>query len=378
MEVIIAISGTLLLLTGLSYSFLIFSFFSGWNRLKRNTYGLAPVKPLKVSVIVAVRDEERNILTLIGDLMRQDFPADCTEVILADDFSSDSTFQRAEEFISQNNLENFKIIKREGHGPAGSKKAALTLAVKEARGEILLTTDADCRLPEGWISALVRPFEDTQSMLVAGPVSFQPPGTLFDRFQCMEFLGLVASGAGAAGAGMPFLCNGANMGYRREAFFGVKGYEGNEKFRSGDDVFLLHKIKKAYGNASISFMLDRHALVLTPPAGNLVSFIGQRARWASKSRGYKDSLAVLTALTVFLVSLFLTGLFISGFFYPMAFLLFAGLILCKAAVDYPLMREILEFTGNRSLLKWIVPFEAIYPFYVVMSGIISLVRRNYW
>jgi cellulose synthase/poly-beta-1,6-N-acetylglucosamine synthase-like glycosyltransferase len=377
-ESFIQIAGVVLVMASISYATLILIFYSGWKKLNRNIPGPSRVEPARVTVIVAARNEERNILTLLGDLARQDYPADAMEVIVVDDLSTDRTAGLVKDFIAQRHLSGFRLIGREGQGPGGSKKAALTLAAGAAEGEIILATDADCRLPEGWVSALTGHFNDATTRLVAGPVTLTRPKTMLDRFQAMEFLGLVASGAGAAGAGKPFLCNGACMAYRREAFFQVKGYEGNEKYRSGDDVFLMHKIKKMFGSGSVAFALDPEALVTTRAADGFVPFIRQRARWASKSRGYRDFLSIFTAITVFVLSLAITGLFIAGFFYPASFILFAGLILCKAAVDLPLMNEILEFTGNKALLKWMVPFEAVYPFYVVSAGIISLFWRRLW
>jgi len=377
MEAFVQIAGAVLLLASLSYASLIFLFFSGWKKLVRRPYGQASALPARVSVIVAARNEEKNILTLLQDLVQQDYPTGRMEVIISDDFSTDQTAGIVEDFITRKDLTGFRLIRREGRERYGSKKAALTFAANEAKGEIILTTDADCRLSKNWVSALVRHFKDS-TMMVAGPVSLIRSGSILDNFQAMEFLGLVASGAGAAGNGRPFLCNGACLAYRREAFISLGGYEGNEKFKSGDDVFLMHKIKKTYGRGSVAFALDPEALVKTRAAGNLISFIKQRARWASKSSGYRDFLSLFTAITVFVLSLAISLFFVAGFYYPVCFLLFAGLILCKAVVDFPLMREILEFTEDKALLKWIVPFEAVYPFYVVLAGITSLFRRKKW
>jgi cellulose synthase/poly-beta-1,6-N-acetylglucosamine synthase-like glycosyltransferase len=377
MEIIAWISGIALLLASLSYAGLIFLFTLGWRKLESHGQKSAGAGPApRVSVIVAARNEAGNIANLLNDLAAQDYPAELTEIILVDDNSTDGTSGVIHDYLSRSILSHFKLISRRSGD--GSKKSALSQAVGSASGQVILVTDADCSVKNNWISVMAGYFRDPNTMMVAGPVALAPVSGIVDRFQALEFLGLVASGAGAAGSGQPFLCNGACLAYRKKAFKEVGGYSGNEKFRSGDDVFLLHKIKKIYGRRAIAFALSSGALVRTAPAGGCMAFLRQRARWASKSTGYKDVLSMLTAVTVFLLSLTLTGLFLAGFFYPPAFLLYLGLILCKTAVDYPLMREILEFTGNRGLIKWLAPFEAVYPFYVVIAGILSVFWRRHW
>jgi hypothetical protein len=149
---------------------------------------------------------------------------------------------------------------------------------------------------------MVNAFRDDTRM-VFGPVSYFEKRGLTAKFQTLEFLGLVASGAGAALAGIPFLCNGANLAYRKDAFRQVKGFDGNEKYLSGDDVFLLHKMKKEFGRKAVIFNDDETSIVKTYPAPNMRKFLSQRVRWASKSKGYKDGLSILTAIVVFSYSL---------------------------------------------------------------------------
>ena len=377
MEVFILVTGALLIVASLSYAVLIFIFTSGWSRLMKAVPLEISEHIFKVSVVVAARDEEHTLLQLLDDLTRQDYPQSFIEVIVVDDFSSDRTAELVANYIKLHGLTGYKLIRREGEG-GGSKKAALSEGVRAASGEIILTTDADCRVPAGWVPAMARHFSRTEISMVAGPVAYYGLENVADRFQAVEFLGLVASGAGAIGAGYPFMCNGSSLAYRREDFLEVKGYEGNEQFRSGDDVFLMHKIKKTFGSASIVFSLEQKALVRTTPAKGFKSFLKQRARWASKSRGYKDWMALSAALSVFLLSLVFTLIFVMGFFNPVAFLVYIALIISKTLVDFPLMRQITRFTGNKELLKWLLPFQGVYPVYVVIAAVMSIFMRRKW
>jgi cellulose synthase/poly-beta-1,6-N-acetylglucosamine synthase-like glycosyltransferase len=188
----------------------------------------------------------------------------------------------------------------------------------------------------------------------------------------------MASGAGAAMAGMPFICNGANLAYRKEAFFKVDGYVGNSEFISGDDVFLMHKLKERYGGRAISFALNRNAIVRTFPAPGIKEFFKQRIRWASKTKGYKDNLATITAITVFLFNFSVVASFLAGFFFPTLFLLYFYCMVVKSLIDLPLIYGITGFNKERRLMLWYLPFQLVYPFYIFIAGVCSMFAGKNW
>ena len=171
------------------------------------------------------------------------------------------------------------------------KKRAIEKAVAHARGEIILTTDADCVVPVGWARAMAAQFEGPEVAFVSGPVTFdvRPDDGLFVRLQAMDFFGVMACGAGGIGAGQPHLANGANVGYRRETFEALDGFSGIDHVTSGDDELLMQKI--AYETPlDVRFCADPGALVVTEPVRTLKAFVHQRRRWASKSLNYPDHL----------------------------------------------------------------------------------------
>lgn len=375
MEALLLITGIVLSLTGLFYTVLIGLFTFGWYGQK-GALKTGTIEPLlKVSVIVAARNEEKSIAGLLGDLAAQHYPTAMIEVVVIDDHSTDKTAEIVTDFIAKQKLSGFILIKNEdGVG----KKAALARGVGKSTGDLILSTDADCRMGLEWISAMASYFQDDKKVMIFGPVSCFPQKGLLNRFQSLEFSGLMASGAGAGRAGQPFICNGANLAYRKSAFMQVNGYVGNEKFISGDDVFLMHKMKKEFGNKAIGFAPDKKALVQTYPARGLRAFFKQRIRWASKTKGYKDNLSAVAATAVFSFNLFITATFFAGFCYPELFLLFAGVILLKSLIDLPLMWGVTGFNHQRQLMYWYLPFQVIYPFYVVVAGGLSLIPRKRW
>ncbi len=176
------------------------------------------------------------------------------------------------------------------------------MGVGRARGELIVATDADCQHDPDWLRAMASPFA-AGADIVAGPVVYSDRKTMFQRFQAMEFLGLMGVGAGFFGIGYPRLCNGANLAYRREMFLAVSGFEGNEGVHSGDDEFLLHKIVYQKGGAA-EFVVRPEAIVRTAAAPTMRSFLRQRIRWASKGRQYDDGRFVSFLLLLFVYFLF--------------------------------------------------------------------------
>jgi len=379
MEIYIFILFLFLIPAGIKYITLIVLFTLGWYKgLKMDALEDDPATGFRVSVIIPARNEEDHLDNLLNDLAAQDYPRDRYEVIVVDDHSTDRTAEITEKFRLMKPGFNFKLIRSDVDESAGSKKRALTSGVHAAAGEVILTTDADCRLGPGWITAMAAFFRDRSIQLTAGPVTYHDAKGFLNRFQALEFLGMMASGAGAVKAGLPFICNGANLAYRRETFLALQGFHGNEKYVSGDDVFLMHRIKRHRGRYSIGFAFTKDALVKTTPAENVKAFFRQRIRWASKSKGYYDRTALFTTMSVFFLNLAMVMFFFTGFFYPPVLLVFPGAVLIKSIIDLPLLRGVTQFTEQRRLLHGYLLFQLIYPFYVVTTGLLSLLLPVNW
>lgn len=97
----------------------------------------------KVSVLIAARDEESNIGRTLDCLVKQDFPKDRMEIIVVDDHSTD----RTAEIVRSYALSGVKLLRLDEGGQLNSyKKLAIARAIAVAEGDIIVTTDADCRI----------------------------------------------------------------------------------------------------------------------------------------------------------------------------------------------------------------------------------------
>jgi len=256
----------------------------------------------KVSVIVPVRNEANVVMQCITSLKAQVYDMDTCEFIIVDDGSEDATALIVQGAIADD--PRFTLLLLDADVERG-KKAAITKAIQCAKGEIVLTTDADCTHDPKWIAKIVAEFARGAD-IVGGPVVYTERDTVFQRLEAMEFLGIIGVGAGFFGIGYPHLCNGANLAYRKECFFRVGGYEGNEKMASGDDEFLLHKIVYGIGGEA-TFLISQESIVSAAPTSNIYSFLLQRQRWAGKGIHYGDSKFVAFLIMLFVYFLLCTA-----------------------------------------------------------------------
>ena len=106
-----------------------------------------------VSVVVAARNEEDHIQHLINDLISQEYPLDKLEVVIVNDRSNDDTATILDD--ASNNYAFIKVVTIDQVSKDMTpKKNALTKGIEAAVGEIIVLTDADCRVKKLWVSSM--------------------------------------------------------------------------------------------------------------------------------------------------------------------------------------------------------------------------------
>lgn len=328
----------------------------------------------KVSVLIAARNEGKNIEKLLQSLYNQTFDKENFEVIIVDDHSDDDTFGISESFKVSHPEMSLKLLKATGSG----KKQAISQALHAADNEVVIVTDADCELPAKWIEKMLAFYIAKDLKMLLGPVLLSPADTLFEKLQVLEHMSLIASTAGSAAIGMPVMCNGANMMYDRKSALNVEKDRTDMKLASGDDMFLMEQFIARFGSKAIGFFLNREVIVKTATMPNLKAFFRQRTRWTSKTKAYTNWKIIATALTVFLFNLSIVFFFVAGFFMPVFWAFYVLYVIMKTLIDYPIIRRISAFMKQKKLKFWTLPLEFIYPFYVVFTAIAGMFTKVRW
>lgn len=320
-------------------------------------------KKFFVSIVLPVRNEAENIFQTLTSLINQDYPKDLYEIIIVDDQSTDNTFEKVNEFILSNSGESILVDKISDAEIEFGKKAAIAKAVEIAKGEIIVSTDADCTVGDKWLSTLVSPFSNNKINMALGKVEILGGDSLLDKFQHMEFATLIGLTGATVQMKKPLLCNGANLAYRKKVYSEVNAYDVKVEGYSGDDVFLMQKIHEKHPE-SICFVKSEDAIVLTSPKYTWVELIQQRKRWISKISNYKNSRASFLGIFIFVVNIALL-------FVALHSLLSLNLIpiflfwIIKTIVDYLFIRGVSSKMSSISLFINVLRFEGRYAIYLI-------------
>lgn len=368
--VFISIVSTLL------YVALIGWLYFGINRTSQFQYKNTTPK-LSFSIIIAFRDEVENLPNLVTSLSRLAYPNNFFEILLVNDASSDGSVAIVRKFIEKYPEINIQLLnnKRKSISP---KKDAINTAIRQSNFDWIITTDADCQVPENWLEAYNAFIVAHKPIFVAGLVKYESKKGFLHQFQLADWMSLTGATIGSFGWNKPLMCSGANLAYNKKAFYKVNAFQGNEHIASGDDVFLLHKIKKAYPN-QVSYMnVFGGASVLTKSLSTWRNLYQQRIRWAIKTSSISNKHVKLVGLVVFTMNFLLLILFVMMFVDKSWTILFAVLFLTKVLVDSILIK-ILSSVIHQKLdtTAWLLS-SILYPLFSTSVLIFGVFTKYTW
>lgn len=367
----------LIIFTGFFYVLLIGSLIYGWRKIPEFSLTNSEAET-RFSIIIPFRNEAENLPELLKSLNQIRYPATKFEILLVNDESEDASEKICADFIQNHPDLNIKLLQN-NHRSNSPKKDAILTAVENARFEYLLTTDADCVVPEDWLQIFNDFISEEQPKLIAGPVQLKKVRTrrpLFQIFEELDVLSLQASGAGGFGINQAFMCNGANLCYEKEAFLKAGRFSGNENVVSGDDVFLLQKFQQQ--NLKTAFLKSEAAIVETNPQQSLQQLISQRIRWAAKTPAYTSLFAKSAGIIVFFTNLMLVigALLALLKFIPSQPLLF--LFLFKFNADFILILSAAKFFQREEVMRSYFWAGFVYPFFSTFIAVLSLFKGFEW
>lgn len=334
-----------------------------------------------ISVIIPVRNEARNIISLLKDLEKQTYPKTQFEVIVADDDSTDNTLALLKDFQKNTSIRliiNPLPLKENNASP---KKRAINSSIQLAHGDLIVTTDGDCRVGENWLKTIAHFQTEKKAYLVSSPVTFindaeRLISSLWQKIQTIELSSLIGTGACAMLVRKPNMCNGANLAYLKWVFHEVGGFAGNENLASGDDEFLMHKIAARFPD-KVHFLKSQEVIVETQAHESLKSFYYQRKRWASKWKHYNNPVTTALAIFIFLANF---SLIITGALYLFHQISLINLLLIfslKFSAELLFLMLVLSFLRKKSLI-WLIPLvQFIYPCYVTFFGLVAQGKNEY-
>ncbi len=319
-----------------------------------------------VSVIIAARNEERNIGACLESVARLTYPKELLKVVVVNDHSTDNT-----DVIIREYADKFPFIKlhaaTEGETRFKGKTNAVLQGIDITDGEIILFTDADCIVPDRWVEETVKYYNEETVGLVAGFTSLKSR-TMFEAIQALDWFALFSIAAAAIRLHFPVTAVGNNLSVRRKAYDAVGGYR-KIPFSITEDYALFHAVtsKTAY---RAKFPLDAGTLVHSLPCETWGELFRQKKRWFTGGADMDVKSISLFAVGYIFKSLLLLNVVFNGLTIVLVPLLL------KCCSDYLLLRPALKTFKRTDLLFYIIPFELYYICYVLFFPPIVLLNKN--
>ena len=306
---------------------------------------------MNLSVIIPFRNEEESIISLIDSIKKQ---GSKPEIIFVNDHSDDDSVYIVEQYVSNQDSSHLLHLTE-----ASGKKAAIDFALSKALNKRILQIDADVIFDDTFFDKASKSSGDFSTAWV----KYVQKRSFINQFQVWENLATMLMTKISIDINIPLMSNGANMVYSNQGNHNI-----NDKYASGDDVFMMYDIKSKGG--SIKF--DTERTVITDSAESIKSFFNQRRRWIGKSRGVKSFSFRFLSIIVLIAQLSPISLLIvysDKLFY---------VILLKTVVELLGMILVNRYLAYKSIFisyLWVV---LIYPFYLILLIFSSLFYKTNW
>ncbi len=252
-----------------------------------------------ISVVLPAHDEEARLPAALASLaaVRYDGPH---EFIVVDDRSTDGTAAVIDSFVRRD--PRFKRVAITAPDRRYAPKVnAVMRGIAVAEHDVILTTDADCRVPPTWLAAMARELKPGVAM-VSGYVEVdlgprrQP---LWSLIEAAEWFSLMLTSRSLLRFGFSFASSANNQAYRRSALRSAGGFGASARAPSADEDLLAQRLGRLPGSRVV-FAAAPDLRVTTSSVGGPLRFLRQRARWVSRYRhvvhyrpGFIAGLAVL-------------------------------------------------------------------------------------
>lgn len=366
---------------GILYAFAIGGVLVGFVKLPSFSSETATAKTM-FTIVIPFRNEVENLPKLLASLQKLDYPTTHFEVLFVNDASEDASVAFIKNSLQEataslmNAKFQFKIIEN-NRVSASPKKDAITTAISEAKHPWILTTDADCTLPNTWLSAYDSYIQKNDAVFVAGPVFYSANTSLVQQFQQFDGLSLQALAMAGFGWKHPLLCNGANLAYTKEAFLKVNGFTDNNHIASGDDIFMLEKMRNTFPK-QVQYLKSEAAIVTTQPQPDWGSVLAQRVRWASKTSQQNTAASKVLGMIVFATNLFVLIGFCYGLFQKEFWPIFGIFFSVKLFLDYFTIRLCAGFFRSITNHFQYIASTLLYPIVTVLVVLKSLSGHYEW
>lgn len=327
-----------------------------------------------VSVIIAARNEYKNLEKNLKSILEQDYPN--FEVIVVNDCSWDESQKLLEYY--QEVYPHLKIceIKEQEKYPTG-KKFALTLGIKAAKNENLVFTDADCKPASNkWLQLMATKFENNKELVLGFSPYTVHKGfvNLWSRFECALTGMLYFSAAINKNA---FMGVGRNLAYTKSLFFNQKGFAWHQHILSGDDDLFVNKAATPF---NVAIQLNPDSFVYTDSKRKYADWSRQKVRHNVTGKYYKNEhklfLGTFYASSFLFYTSMIAILIINFNLWQLVLAVYGFKFLCQTVVYFFSFKKL----KSEQLVLYLLFFDLLYVIYIYVFGTIGYFtkQRKIW
>lgn len=227
-----------------------------------------------VSIMIPAWNEEVGIISTVKTLLLSSYRN--IEIIIVNDGSTDNSDKIIQQFILkyrektqyERNIPQLVYYYKEN----GGKGTALNKAIELAKGDILVSIDADCAVHHLAIENFVKCFQDKTVMAAVGNVIVLNTKTFVGMLQYLEYLFGFYFKKADSFLNTIYIIGGAAGAFRKEVFEKLGKYSTTN---ITEDIELSVRIQ----NAGMRIMYAHDAIVYTEGASSIKTLIKQRLRW---------------------------------------------------------------------------------------------------
>ncbi len=354
------------------YIFIISHILTAWNEITEWETSDAFKPETKVSIVIPFRNEEKNIVECVRSALNNNYPKALFDIIAVDDHSSDDSLSRVRQ-IESNKLTIYELVEDDLQG----KKAAISYGVKKSKGDLIVTLDADCKVPKNWLRNISSYYEYNKKIIITGMVKVEGRKNNLEYFQIMDTCGTMGLHAAGIFNKTHFLANGANLIFEKQLFESIKPYDDNIELASGDDIFFVNKVAETNPD-KIGFLKCKETVVETQAENTWSALWNQRIRWASKNNRYSKGIYkwMTAVIWLFFISIIMNFLLIPvsqgfSFFVALIQLLILGIM------DFLYLQNMCKYFNKSKSLERFIPGMFVHLFYVVIAGFAALLKGKY-
>ncbi|MEM7109588.1 MAG: glycosyltransferase [Bacteroidota bacterium] len=316
-----------------------------------------------ISILVAARNEEKNIEDCIKSLLKLDYPRNKYEILIGNDQSTDGTAAVLARSKSENpEVQIIEIVDQVGR--TKGKANVLAQLAKTAKGDFLFMTDADCRVSPLWLRSLLGCY----SKGVGIGVGVTDVTNVWQGMDWLFALGLIKA---LHDLNNPVVAMGNNMFVTREAYEAVGGYE-SIPFSVTEDLELFKQVKrKGFQTRHIA---SSESTVLTKSTNGLLNLLQQRKRWLAGAIQLHPAIVFLLLMQALYYPAIVLILFL---WMPVGIVIFFSKALIQSLIVYKVGRtirrpkqiiQLIFFEFYQSYVALISSFYFLLPLRVIWKG----------